>query len=251
MDHKAISDQNRTAWEAQSYQAWVNAYGTPSQTAKKLLRDPHVKLRRILPHIDNVQDKKVANPLGSHGRIAVALALLGADVTVFDISASNKQYATELATSAKVNIDYVLGDFIQLTDTHQAQFDCIVMELGVLHYFVDLNHFVQTLATIAKPQGQLILNEFHPLISKAIDISSNGASVVADYFSDEVVNARTPYEIFLSDQNIPECQIRKWTLGEIVTAFAQNGFRVNKLIEAPAKECAQLPGTFTLVATAQ
>lgn len=40
---------------------------------------------------------KIANPCGSNGRIAVPLALLGADVTIFDISEENKRYALELA----------------------------------------------------------------------------------------------------------------------------------------------------------
>ena len=145
MDQAEIAIQNRTAWESQSYEAWVSAYGTPALAAAELVRDPKHTLRRILPYLKNPENEKIANPLGSHGRVAVSLALLGADVTVFDISATNRRYAVELAASAGVRIQYELGDFIQTSKQQSDQFDQVIMELGVLHYFSDLNSFVQAL----------------------------------------------------------------------------------------------------------
>lgn len=85
MDQEEITNQNRTAWESQSYEAWVAAYGAPSLAAAELVRDPNHKLRRILPYLNSPRGEKITNPLGSHGRVAVSLALLGAEVTVFDI----------------------------------------------------------------------------------------------------------------------------------------------------------------------
>lgn len=55
------------------------------------------RLKKHSKYFQNVKDLKIANPCGSNGRRAVALALLGADVTVFDISEENKRYALELA----------------------------------------------------------------------------------------------------------------------------------------------------------
>jgi len=188
MDQEEITNANRTAWEFQSYEAWVSAYGTPNLAAAELVRDPSLKLRRIMPYLNSPKGEKIANPLGSHGRVAVSLALLGAEVTVFDISATNKRYAVELAESAGVSIEYKVGDFINLADQQYDQFDRVVIELGVVH---------------------------------------------------------------LNDQEIPTCLVRRWNLGEIVTAFAENGFRLNKLVEEPSRDIAQLPGTFTLVANVE
>jgi hypothetical protein len=42
---------------------------------------------------------------GSHGRIAVALAYLRADVTVINFSQENQRFAMELAAAAEVTID--------------------------------------------------------------------------------------------------------------------------------------------------
>lgn len=48
MDHEQITNQNRTAWEFQSYEAWVSAYGTPILAAAELVRD-HLFLEMRLP----------------------------------------------------------------------------------------------------------------------------------------------------------------------------------------------------------
>jgi len=249
MDHNDLVKQNRLAWESESYQAWVAAYGTPDQAAEKLVNDPSAKLKKILSHLGKINGQKIVNPLGSHGRVAVALALFGAYVTVYDLSATNQQYAKELAASAEVNIEYIVGDFLKNAGPQDEKFDSAVMELGVLHYFSDLDRFVSTLLTMLKPQATLVLNEFHPLLKKAIDFNNDGIELSGDYFSTEVEYANTPYDIFLGDSHVPQCLLRRWNLGEIVSAFVQNGFQLNRLIEEPAGMVAQLPGTFTLVAT--
>lgn len=89
MSHLAIAQQNKRAWEANAYEAWVKAYGKPAEVAKQLVDNPGHKARRLLPYLGAVEGQRIANPLGSHGRLGVALALLGANVTIFDISEPN------------------------------------------------------------------------------------------------------------------------------------------------------------------
>jgi len=249
MNQDEIAKQNGAAWGAHSYEAWIQAYGTPEEAAAILRGDPQRKLRRILPHLENPANLKIANPLGSHGRIATALAILGADVTVFDISASNQQYALELAASAGVQIHYELGDFIPLANKSQNEFDVVVMELGVVHYFSDLNNFIAALSTLLQANGYVVLNEFHPIVNKAIDMVDGDVVLVGNYFSDNIKQADTPYSVFIEGKSVPLCAIRLWTLGEIVTAFADGGFRIDKLIEEPMSKYQSIPGTFTLVAS--
>ena len=248
MQHQQIIDQNRLAWEEKSYEAWVTAYGKPEQLAIKLVNDPKYKLRRILPYLDDVKGKRIANPLGSHGRLAVSLALLGAKMTVIDISSSNQKYALELAEASNVNIEYIVGDFIQTSKNYSDYFDQVIMELGILHYFVDLQEFVNMVWDILKSGGTVILNEFHPLMKKAITVEDGGVKLFGDYFQKELESAGTPYNIFLPDEKITPCMIRRWNLGEIITAFAEAGFTIRKLVEEPSWDIDELPGTFTLIA---
>jgi 2-polyprenyl-3-methyl-5-hydroxy-6-metoxy-1,4-benzoquinol methylase len=54
------------------------------------------------------------NLMGSHGHKAVALALLGAAVTVVDVSPGNATYARAVAAAAGVELEYVVADVLQL-----------------------------------------------------------------------------------------------------------------------------------------
>lgn len=249
MKHDTVTSRNQIAWTASAYQAWVNRYGTATQAAADIVSDPRRPLRRLLECLDEPHGLSVANPLGSHGRVATALALLGADVTVFDLSESSVRYGRELAAEAGVSLDYVVGDFQASALRHVGRFDAVVMELGVVHYFIEIEAFVASTRALLERGGRLVLNEFHPLLKKAVEIDSGEPIFRGDYFSVELEEARTPYEVFV-DRYVPECVVRRWNLGEIVTAFACGGFRVERLIEHPAGEFARLPGTFTLVATA-
>jgi len=111
MDQSELSRTNQTAWNSDSYAAWVNLYGTPAEVANTLRGNPTYKVRRLIDHLPAIENLKIANPLGSHGRMATALALLGANVTVFDISESNAKYRLELSEAAGVVVDYVVGEF--------------------------------------------------------------------------------------------------------------------------------------------
>lgn len=249
MKHDAITAHNRIAWTVSSHRAWVARYGTAAMAAADIVSDPERPLRRLLGFVGDPHGRSIANPLGSHGRIATALALPGADVTVFDLSESNARYARELAAEAGVTIDYVVGDFQISAPRHAGRFDTVVMELGVVHYFVEIREFVASTRALLECGGRLVVNEFHPLLKKCIEVRSGEPVLHGDYFRTELEVAPAPYATFV-DGDVPDCVIRRWNLGEIVTAFASGGFRVERLVEHPAEGLARLPGTFTLVATA-
>ena len=94
-----------------------------------------------------------------------------------------------------------------------------------------------------------MLSEFHPLAKKALAVRADGAELRGDYFTSGVEAAPAPYGQFLEEPP-PDCLVRRWTLGEIVTAVASRGFRIERLVEYPHPEEPRLPGTFTLVARA-
>ena len=48
--------------------------------------------------------------------------------------------------------------------------------------------------------------------------------------------------------DFPNCQLRYWTLGEIVTAFTQAGLTIDQLIELPHEQLADFPGQFIVTA---
>lgn len=250
-DRETIVTQNRAAWSARAYKASCDAHGSPSKEAERLKCDPKKKLERLIPYIGEVEGLRVGNPLGSNGRIGVALALLGARVTVFDISPQNRQFAVELANAAGVEIEYLVGDFINVAATHEAAcFDLLVMELGILHYFSDIKAYVRSLFHLLKPGGRVVLNEFHPIMKKSFSVRDGEVIFSGDYFRSEVEENPVAYRTLLKEngEGIPNCLVRYWTLGEVVTEFAAGGLQIKKLVEFPSWVHDKLPCLFTLVA---
>ncbi len=235
LDEEERVASNRAAWNATSYEAWVVRYGTPAAEARVLRRDPDHKLRRLLPFLGDLSGLTVANPLGSHGRTAVAMALKGARVTVFDLSSSNERYARELASAASVPLEFHCGDLLSL-DLSGFSFDLVVMELGIVHWFTDLDRFVRRVVALAAIGGRVVLQDFHPAKSKA------GA-----YFDEGIKVVPVPPAEILEDDSLPTTMIRRWMLGEVVTAFARAGLLIEELVEAPMGIEAPMPEIYTLV----
>lgn len=247
MNQSEMSAINRAAWNTDAYEAWVIENGTPAELAAKL--EPEKVLKRVLHHLGNLNDKKVANPLGSRGKAGVAMALLGAEVTIFDLSESSQRNALELASAANVKLEYLVGDFMRL-ETQKYEFDVVLMQLGILHWFTDLNALAKQIRGIMKTGGRFVVNDFHPIASKLLRKTETQTLAEGDYFDSSPHSGKVPYQSLIETET-PDCLTRRWTLGEIVTAFAQNGFRIETLEETPGWGFeSNMPGLFTLSATA-
>ena len=103
---KDYSSINKTAWEHDAYAFWHRQMGEPAEAAKRIAADPAKALRRFAAYFGEVGGLRVANICGSCGKKALPLALLGAQVTVFDISRDNQRYALEMAQAVGVALDY-------------------------------------------------------------------------------------------------------------------------------------------------
>lgn len=106
---KDYIQQNKDAWEFNTYDFWVEHAGSPAERAKKDIADPVGMLKKYAAYFDSYEGVRVANICGSCGKKAIPLALLGAKVTIFDISSGNRRYALETAAAADTSIEFILG----------------------------------------------------------------------------------------------------------------------------------------------
>lgn len=247
MDEQSI--KNKTAWEYRAYEFWNKRDGSPMEKAKKILENPQASLKKHQQFFENIEGMKVANLCGSNGRKAVPLSLLGAEVTVFDISEENKRYALELAHYANTPIDYIVGDIYafdleKYTDT----FDILYLEGGILHYFYDLDKFVDILYSILKRGGKMILSDFHPL-KRCI---GPDLKYIPKYFDNELFNADVAYKHFFEEaeqQEFPDVSLRSFTLSEIINTVIKTGFTLHKFEEHRGWNNENIPWEFTIMAT--
>lgn len=247
---KDYSVQHKKAWEYDAYGFWIRTVGTPSERAREDVENPVKMLKRYAGYFDKYKGVRIANICGSCGKKAVPLALLGAEVTVFDISEDNKRYACETAEAAGVNINFEVCDILKIDmSKYGGCFDVVFMEGGVLHYFHDINEFMKIMNLLLKSGGKMICSDFHPF-TKIMD-SLKLEQPVMSYFSTEIFEGEMAHARFYDEdvrRQMPKCMYRKYTISEIINSILQNGFELKRFDEHPAWENEKLPGEFTAVA---
>lgn len=247
------SAQNKKAWEYNAYEFWVKHSGSPADRAKRDLEDPIGMLKRYSDYFDVYKGVKIANICGSCGKKAVPLAVLGAEVTVFDISEDNKKYALEVAAAANVDLDFEVCDILEIdTGKYGGRFDIVFMEGGVLHYFHDIDEFMRIMYLLLKDGGKMICSDFHPF-TKIKDIL-NSEQPAMSYFSTEVFEGEMAHARFFEEdirEQMPRCSYRKYTVSEIINSIINSGFTLKRFDEHPAWTNEKIPGEFTAVAIKQ
>lgn len=252
MNTSKASVQNKKAWEHRAYEFWVKRFGQPNDLACRILKNPEAQLKKHRSFFKNITGKKIANLCGSNGRKAVPLALLGAEVTVFDISEENKQYALKLAKSASTTIDYVVTDIYDINqELYGGQFDILYLEGGILHYFHELDRFMSFLYTLLKTDGQLILSDFHP-IKRCIVQGTDGQFLLQPaYFDEDIHSGDIAFKQAFSRQeqaDFPDVSVRYYTLSEIINSVIATGFKLQRLEEHRGWNNENIPWELTISA---
>ncbi|GGA25529.1 class I SAM-dependent methyltransferase [Paenibacillus physcomitrellae] len=248
------SAKNKMAWEHRAYEFWNRRDGSPEDKAKQILESPMAKLKKHKTYFEDIAGKKIANLCGSNGRKAVPLAVLGAEVTVFDISEENKRYALELACAAHVSINYVVTDIYDIDlEKYAGDFDMLYLEGGILHYFHDIYRFMSILFLLLKDNGVLVLSDFHPLRRCLV----TGPDAKIQYqiqqgcFDPELHSGDVAYKHYFNEQeqqDFPDVSIRSYTLSEIINSVIDAGFKLMKFDEHRGWNNENIPWEFTIAA---
>ncbi|WP_088104131.1 class I SAM-dependent methyltransferase [Halalkalibacter urbisdiaboli] len=246
MNEQSINNKN--AWEYRAYEFWHKRDGTPMDKAKKIVGNPKASLKKHQQYFDKISGNKIANLCGSNGRKAVPLSLLGAEVTVFDISEENKRYALKLAHYANTSIDYIVGDIYDIDLVkYKDSFDILYLEGGILHYFNEIDKFMAILFSILKSGGRMVLSDFHPF-KRCID---SDFKYIPKYFDNELHNGEVAYKQFFEEseqQDFPDVSIRSYTLSEIINSVIKTGFTLHKFDEHRGWNDENIPWEFTILA---
>ncbi|MER2058140.1 MAG: class I SAM-dependent methyltransferase [Niallia sp.] len=242
------SATNKVAWEYRAYEFWVKRDGHPKEKAQEIMKNPRASLKKHQALLGQVEGKKIANLCGSNGRKAVPLALLGADVTIFDISKENERYARELAYHANTTIKYIVGDIYDIDlQTYGEGFDILYLEGGVFHYFQDLDYFMMLLSSLLKKDGTLILSDYHPLLK----CLKEDFSVKQAYFDTELQTGDIAYKQFFPEEeqgDFPDVSLRFYTFSEIINSVITAGFKLERLEEHRGWKKENIPWEFTIIA---
>ena len=247
---KDYTAEHKKAWEFDAYEFWVRQSGKPEERARQDLENPRKMLRKYSSYFEQTEGVRIANICGSCGKKAIPLAILGADVTVFDLSEQNRRYAMETAQAAQVKIYYEVCDILEIDLSKYGEyFDVAFMEGGILAYFHDIDEFMKMMYAILKPEGKMICSDFHPII-KIMDTLKLETPTMS-YFSTDVFEGEMAHARFYDEETrkqFPKCRYRRYTISEIINSIIRNGFSLRQFDEHPAWENNALPGEFTAIA---
>jgi SAM-dependent methyltransferase len=170
---------------------------------------------------------------------------------VVDISEENRQYASEVAAAAGVDLNYICSDVLHIPgEDALGQFDMVLMEFGILHYFTDLNDIFALVSRRLGTNGRLLLTDFHPF-ARAWKTTETLQHPTGNYFEDTIREGEVAYAKLLPEEErsgLGRVLTRSWTVGDIVSAAASNGLYIRTFEEIRNAEDPSFPEFYTLIA---
>ncbi|MEQ4204516.1 class I SAM-dependent methyltransferase [Actinopolymorpha sp. B9G3] len=197
------------------------------------------------------------------GEDTLSLALAGAHVTGVDIAPENIRHARRKAEIAGMQATFVVADVYQLpSELLSAGFDVVFVSCGALGWLPDIKQWAGIVTAALKKGGRLLVDEIHPLAS-CLEFDGRRYVAVEDYFrrNRPQWNAAGPPGLAGTgpDDIMPETVEFRWPIGDVITALARAGMRIELLDEYPndrpelttqqQEELRKLPGGFVLLAT--
>ncbi|WP_225731382.1 MULTISPECIES: class I SAM-dependent methyltransferase [unclassified Nocardia] len=206
----------------------------------------HYQVEQFLAGVSSLDERErgeVANAVGDvsglellhlqcHiGLDTISWARLGAAATGLDYSVAAIDIARKLADKAGCSAVFRVADAQRLPDDLAARFDVVFASYGIFYWIADIGAWMRSAAAALRPNGKLVVVETHPLVQMInsvepvrVDFPYGGAKPVHRKISATYSGIDIPME-------------RSHTvgyahgIGEIVTAAAAAGLRIDSLTE--------------------
>lgn len=225
---------NRANWDAR---APLHAESS-SYNLKRYLEDPSALSevvdwdRKLLGDVSGLDLLHLQCHIGTD---TVSWARLGARVVGLDFSPAALAIARKFAADAGADIEFVQGDARHADRAVGRLFDIVYASVGVLCWIPDVRAWARAAAACLRPGGRLYLRDGHPLLGAFDYGRTDGLMVcIADYLRDgEPEHSDFPYSYTGDELPASARENYQWnhSLGEIVTAFAEQGLFIERLDE--------------------
>ena len=207
----------------------------------------------------------------SHGQTALGLwRATECEVVGVDGSAAMLAIAREKAQRLEVpsgRVRFVQADVLAPPPELAGWATVLLTGTGALPWVRDLTAWGQVVAALLAPNGRLVLYEGHPLNwiwdpqAETVQFRTARSYFDAQAEPNDDFPARAVERFAPEGAAVPRAWEHQWTLGQIVTAVAAAGLRIERLVEypthfwaefpyVPQAALARLPHSFLLVARA-
>jgi len=243
-----LSAQNRTRWNALSKAGVL--YARPFLSLNR------AEARRFLDTeglMDPPEGKRVLVLAGGGGQQTACLALLGAQVTVLDLSDEQLERDREAARAHGFQLDLHQGDMRDLSRFDGNSFD-MVYHPHSINFIPDVDEVFAEVARVLTPGGQYRVdwhNPFTQLVNDEEFRDETGYGLRHPYRDGEVdletVFGSDQWPVELEDGSIVSVDHpRSWvhTLGTFVGGLARNGFVILGIGEETSTDDDAEPGSW-------
>lgn len=223
--------QNRRAWDLRTpVHRESDFYDVASfKEGRNSLHQPEQE------ELGEVSNRSLLHLQCHFGMDTLSWARLGARVTGVDFSEEAILSARALADEIGAEARFVCANVYELPKMLDEQFDIVITTYGVLSWLPDLDGWAAVVAHFLKPGGTFCLVEIHPIIGLFDDEDDGKLRITGSLFD------RGPFETLALETYADGLALPRhseynwtWTVGEVVTALASAGLRVERLRELPA-----------------
>ena len=235
-DHERELADNLKLWNA-----WTAIHTTGSFYDVERFRDDPGDVR-IDPweraEVGDVSGKSLLHLQCHFGLDSLSWARLGATVTGVDFSDPAVTFARGLAS--QVGLDdvarFVASNVYDLPGPLEgATFDVVYTSRGVLSWLPDIARWAEIVAGFVAPGGIFYIHEAHPVLWTVAEEqkSSNDLHLEFDYWGGETLTFPVEGSYADPDADVDAEWEHGWnhSLGEVVTALADHGLRIEMLDE--------------------
>lgn len=222
MDH--IARTNRERWNALAQanveysQPWLDL--TPEQAAQ------HVYRFNIL---QDVAGKQVLCLASGGGQSSAAFGLLGAEVTVLDLSDVQLEHDRQAAAHHGLKVDTIQGDIRDLSQFADQTFD-IVWQVFSLNFIPTVAQLFQGVQRVLKPEGIYFVQFANPFIQSVDDAGWDGKAypLKGRYLDGEDLTPQFPHwDVTQPDGSTVKIESPhefRHTLSTLLNTLVDNGF---------------------------
>ena len=171
------------------------------------------------------------------GTDTLSWARLGARVTGVDFSEQAIGLARSLAAEIAIDARFIRSDVLDLPAAFDGEFDVVYTSRGVLGWLPDLRRWARVIAHFLRPGGFFYITEQHPILYPWDDgDDAKDLRLLYPYF-DRPDPLPFPVRGSYADREAHVSQTVQYawshSMGEIVTAIAETGLRIDFLHEFP------------------
>jgi len=225
-----VAGYNRDRWDrlVAANALFTRPYLDLDAASARLRLDPEGQL-------GDVSGKRVLCLAGGGGQQSVAAALLGADVTVFDLSGAQLRRDREAAAHHGVALRIEQGDMRDLSRFDHASFD-LVLQPYALNFVPDARAVFQQVARVVRPRGRYRVMCANPFTSglTAEDWTGQAYPLRRPYLDGAAITYKDQSWVYHHAEETGDIQPPReyrHTLGTVVNGLVNAGFVILHLTE--------------------